>query len=252
MRRTSLLALVGAFLLIPSALAMAGQTKTDMCHANSNGYQLISIAEPAVDAHIAHGDAAPGEPVPGMDGYEFDATCEPIPVSELIFAVAYMDVNDDGTGYNATQDLLIAKLVDANGDGVPGAGDKVVTAHYPLGFGSPLAGHGDFATTDFVITRFASFDGTCLAGQGVPDEAGSPTFLWQVKAIMGGGSYEGYSEYHATSSDLTSFEDRIGAAFDDQMTINVDSPSKPATDLIWQAQFSDSDDPFVDVELNCL
>lgn len=45
----------------PSAgSALAGQEKVDMCHLTGNGeFNLISIAEPAVEAHLAHGDHLP-------------------------------------------------------------------------------------------------------------------------------------------------------------------------------------------------
>ncbi|HSG78052.1 MAG TPA: hypothetical protein VLD62_00615 [Acidimicrobiia bacterium] len=33
----------------------------------------------AVDAHVRHGDAAPGDPVPGAGGQTLDETCTPKP-----------------------------------------------------------------------------------------------------------------------------------------------------------------------------
>ena len=53
-----------------------------MCHHTSgtNGYELISIADPAVQSHIDHGDATPGGDVPDMLGFKFDADCNPIAV----------------------------------------------------------------------------------------------------------------------------------------------------------------------------
>lgn len=41
--------------------ASAGQTKSDVCHGGDDGIELISIADPAIDSHIAHGDAQPGD-----------------------------------------------------------------------------------------------------------------------------------------------------------------------------------------------
>lgn len=57
----------------------SAQTKVDVCHydAETDAYQLITIADPAVDAHINHGDAQPGDAVPTMEGFEFDETCTP-------------------------------------------------------------------------------------------------------------------------------------------------------------------------------
>lgn len=52
-----------------------GQPKVDVCHydADADLYFMINIAEPAVEAHLAHGDGFP-------DSLEFDADCNPIPV----------------------------------------------------------------------------------------------------------------------------------------------------------------------------
>jgi hypothetical protein len=264
MRRISLLALVGAFLLIPASLAIAGQAKTELCHANSNGYQLISIAEPAVDAHIAHGDASPGEPVPGMDGYEFDATCEPVPVNDLIFAVAYMDVVDDGQSYDASVDVLIAKFVDANSDGLPSVGDKVVTAHYPSGLDFPLDGYGDFALTEFEASIVVPATPTVFAPDGeicgVRDSTGR-SFLWQHEYMAFASfnkEYESYSEYFDVSNKMTTFHDQIldwdlpDVEDPDQMRIDTESPSQPADALDWTQLVRQTDDPFIDVEMNCV
>ena len=49
----------------------AGQEKVSVCHLTANGdYVLIDIADPALDAHLAHGDA--------MVGDGFDENCNPI------------------------------------------------------------------------------------------------------------------------------------------------------------------------------
>lgn len=50
--------------------------RTSVCHVNGTGaFQLISVADPALPTHIAHGDAVPGDPVPGNAGYAFDDGC---------------------------------------------------------------------------------------------------------------------------------------------------------------------------------
>ena len=55
------------------------QNKIDVCHYDKEEgvFFKISIAEPAYESHVAHGDAAPGESVPNMEGYEFDEECIP-------------------------------------------------------------------------------------------------------------------------------------------------------------------------------
>jgi hypothetical protein len=46
-----------AVVVAPMLLHAAGQTKVDICHVDDTGtYHLITIADPAYDAHIAHGD----------------------------------------------------------------------------------------------------------------------------------------------------------------------------------------------------
>ena len=75
------------FLVITAALVSSATSqlrdmraaKGDICH-RSNSEQTflkINIAEPAFQRHVDHGDAAPGEDVPGMDGFAFDDDCVP-------------------------------------------------------------------------------------------------------------------------------------------------------------------------------
>jgi len=61
-------------------LQAMGQTKVDICHRTegTNEFILISIADPAVETHIAHGDGRVGDPVPKLEGYVFDETCTPV------------------------------------------------------------------------------------------------------------------------------------------------------------------------------
>lgn len=63
----------------PRTLSAAPKGKVDVCHVEGNGsYHLIRINENALPAHLAHGNAQPGDPVPGMSGYVFDETCTPV------------------------------------------------------------------------------------------------------------------------------------------------------------------------------
>lgn len=71
---------VTAFVLVPgTALAAPGKApeKATVCHRGDSGWELISVSAKAVDAHVRHGDAAPGDPVPGAEGQVFDETCTP-------------------------------------------------------------------------------------------------------------------------------------------------------------------------------
>ena len=60
-----------------AARADKGQGKVDVCHHSeeTNSYILISIAPPALSAHLAHGDGQPGGPVPGQPGWRFGPSC---------------------------------------------------------------------------------------------------------------------------------------------------------------------------------
>jgi hypothetical protein len=55
--------------------AAASSAKVDICHqTGAGGYHLMNINQNAERAHRAHGDAAPGESVPGGPG-TFDSAC---------------------------------------------------------------------------------------------------------------------------------------------------------------------------------
>ena len=58
----------------------SGSSKVGVCHRTNgaNPFILITIAEPAVPAHRAHGDAAIGEPVPVDPSKIFDDSCTPV------------------------------------------------------------------------------------------------------------------------------------------------------------------------------
>jgi len=59
----------------PSGSLAASTDKTNICHRTGNGYQLLNLPGSAVAAHRAHGDAAPGEAVPGQTSLTFTNTC---------------------------------------------------------------------------------------------------------------------------------------------------------------------------------
>jgi hypothetical protein len=60
-------------------LRAAVDPDVQMCHAQGNGgFHLININGNAEPAHRAHGDAGPGEPVPGDSTLAFDAECNQV------------------------------------------------------------------------------------------------------------------------------------------------------------------------------
>ena len=96
--------LVLIMLTVATGVFAEGQPKTGVCHLDEYGnYQLINIADPAVQAHLAHGDV-----MPGTGG--FDATCEPIqqpyPAGCFLYAGSfYVYLN----GGSAVEDITNAK-----------------------------------------------------------------------------------------------------------------------------------------------
>lgn len=241
-------------LLLPTASAKAN--KVDVCHATGNGsYHLINISEKAVAKHMAnHGDGLRGDAVPGMTGYSFDDDCAPVadPVPEVIYAVAYTDVNEDGGDYDPANDVLIAKLVEASGDSVLSAGDQVVTNQYPLGFDFGTAGFDDFTVLSHTLTS-VEVSGVGCFGAGV-DPFSPPVFRFLDGEIEGEGySIEGYEEItFAPSFAVTSIVDGFAGEWFDRILAGVDSPSQPETAHSEQTAVSvETDDPFIDVDLNC-
>lgn len=100
----------------PSALAAA---KTEVCHATgseTNPYRLITVADAAYPAHVAHGDAIPGAAVPGQDGFAFDDACQSVAVascpcfsSEDLAALTFVGFSDESNGEGRTTSLLNLK-----------------------------------------------------------------------------------------------------------------------------------------------
>ncbi len=65
---------------VSDAVTANAAQKTAVCHATGsedNPYVLIDVADAALPAHVAHGDASPGEAVPTMPGFTFDEACVP-------------------------------------------------------------------------------------------------------------------------------------------------------------------------------
>lgn len=56
----------------------AGDGKLLICHRNQGtaGFVAISVATIALEAHLAHGDGRPGDPVPNQPGWTFGSDCD--------------------------------------------------------------------------------------------------------------------------------------------------------------------------------
>lgn len=240
--------LIGTVMLVAplSVTAVAATEKTPICHAGEDVlgnpiWELLMVSERSVDKHVDHGDGFPGEPVPGMAGYTFDETCVPTADEPTIFAVVYID-RDTGDGdYKPGFDDLIAQLVDGNGDGILNAGDLVETDVYPLDLDATAT--GSFTVNQHTVTSVVFTSNTnCNV------ESSNGLFSWAEFT-----DFEGYRERNNENPAFSQFDDGIsGSAID---IVSADpffpSPSGPTA-------FVDSkvprlgDDPFVDVDLNCV
>lgn len=60
-----------------------------VCHVNKQGtrYKLLYVEEIDVGEHLGHGDGQPGDPVPGMEDYNFSADCVPVDVTPPVVTV---------------------------------------------------------------------------------------------------------------------------------------------------------------------
>lgn len=81
-------------LLIGLAVPLTAQgrgEKSSVCHFDeaTGTFLLIGVSVAALSAHVNHGDALPGEPVPGMSGYQFDGNCEPVTTATGLPAGCY-------------------------------------------------------------------------------------------------------------------------------------------------------------------
>jgi hypothetical protein len=149
----------------------------------------------------------------------------------VILAVAYSDIGTVPNEFDAG-DVLIAKLVDENGDGVPSAGDIIRMGHYPIVF-APETFPDDFGTwqdDEHEVTRAASHNATFVS---VYSDAGQHDWLAQS-------SLERYWE-----GPTSSYINDIGA---ERIHLDPKSPSRPA-DAIYDWRPDTPDDPFIDVDI---
>lgn len=255
-----ILAVALVTLMVAPVAAAEAPGKTEVCHRTASGsseWRLIAVSTKSLNQHTEHGDGLPLEEVPGSNGERvFDDSCGLIAVaptdpgdpgdpgedpseSETLFAIAYSDLDQDGA-YDAGTDVLIAKFVDGPGpadDGVPGAGDVIVTDQYPMELG--LGSFGDFGVTSHTVTS-SSVSGTkCL----VSTSLGS--FIWDSSTTV-----DNYEERALLSGALSNFTDSHASGGSDVVRANPGSPSSPAIPMT-TGDFDGVDDPFVEVETHC-
>jgi hypothetical protein len=125
------LGLIASFLVIGLAFAEQDKEdkKVDVCHREGNGsYHLINISENALPAHLAHGDALPGDPVPDTEGKKFDEKCNVVDIPIPVVEQGYSNLTEEGgvryKGDSSGNEIYL-------GFGDLGVGDNRVEAAYP-------------------------------------------------------------------------------------------------------------------------
>lgn len=258
-------------LVMVSMLAVFGTTATAkpppkpdkeqvaVCHYDAAGlldpsvplWKLLLVNPKAVDRLLARGDGLPNEAVPGTDGdYVFDEYCVPQPVvgpTETIFAVAYSDMDTADGAYNADVDVLIAKLVDGNDNGVLDDGDKVILDSYPLYYvySPPEIDFGTFGVTEYTI-QLSDWDSDYYeVFYTVPSDVGLSyvSFLFEHNA-----DYERYGE-GATVGHVYIVDDLDGTGWTDAITVDATCLSLPSQPVTGWTGDNSVDNVFLDVDL---
>lgn len=217
-----IIALVGA-LLLPATASAAPPPKTVVCHGTGDGsFHPISVSAKAVQAHLNHGDALPGEAVPGTeDGvFGFGDSCTPIfPVTVL-----GPERGDESFAIQAALDVVAAEL------GVPviydGSDNFGLELYRSIALGDPSdiamipqpgelaalaeAGHA-FALPDDVAENIewpqswqdlGTFDGVQY---GVPTKADLKSLVWFDPDVF---AAEGYT-VPTTLTELYALSDQM-------------------------------------------
>ena len=99
---------------------LASPVRAGICHFDSElgSYTLLDLVDRAAEAHRRHGDAGPGEAVPGISGFVFDEDCQlvAVPYAELEQLAPIHAVYESGAylGSTAGEVTGSVKAVDIN------------------------------------------------------------------------------------------------------------------------------------------
>lgn len=262
-RLTALAAALIGVMLLPMAAFAAAPDRVSVCHQTGAGtpegreWVHLEVSSRSLQHHLAHGDLTPGAMISGTDT-RLDADCvpqsspasepppEPPQTSEVVFAVAYSDMDPSSGGYDPEVDVLIAKLIDgpdAAADGVVGPGDVVITARYPKDFGASQ--FGDFTVTEHTVTST-----NALSEYSCNVDVGDAFFVWS----SGQGDFDLYQEWFMGLPMTRLHDKRTETSMsDDEIQVNSASPSHPTDDGIDLLGSSEPlNHPFVEVEANCV
>ena len=99
------------------------QGKIDICHRTQDGqkFVLVSVAESALDAHMAHGDGRVGDLVPGAPGRRFGPDCSAVMTSTVIYS-------NFGPGMAFDTDPTHSWTI--NGFAGPGVGQQAISQRF--------------------------------------------------------------------------------------------------------------------------
>lgn len=123
-------------------------------------------------------------------------TDDDTPTGPTTLALAYTDV-DGIAGYAEGVDVLIARLIDSNGDTVPSAGDLIQTDRFPKD--PQRSGFGEFRVKEWVVASVISADATVVRVTGARGDF-PPRFSWFQRP-----NFDVYSEQEWDLVDETFF-----------------------------------------------
>ena len=161
----------------------------------------------------------------------------PPPPTPAVLAVAYSNL-DGVHGYDPSgSDVLIAKLLDSNADGVVSAGDTVVADRYPLDLGA--SAFGAFQTTTAQV----------MSGNSSATQVYASTPTGAVVFSDAPGVAEFFEVQGPVSGNAT-FQDTFQTTTSDLLVVQANAPLVPDTPVALTVGSNDvADAPFVDVDI---
>lgn len=163
-----------------------------------------------------------------------------------VFARAFSNV-DGIAGFNSIGDVLIAELVDGNGNDLLDGGDLVRTYTYPTNLA--MTTFASFGVTSHVVVSV-----TTATSTSVQVMSATGTFVWRI-AVSGTGLPEVFGEVVTADDSLhAAFVDGRGGGslpeFCNILDVTTGSPSQPQTSAAETACGDTTDQPFLDVGID--
>lgn len=148
----------------PNASLSGQLPRTLVCHLTGTGaYIPLTINGNAVAAHRSHGDALPGEAVPGMPGYVFDSDCVPLRLPTDLTGVWAGTYSWDCGGTRTGSSPIRFVLTDPRNGSITG------TVSYLGGTSELVADDPLQASSRRISDPIFRTDGTLLGGRTDPD-----------------------------------------------------------------------------------